>query len=153
MRSYVPLVMREIFLNESSKIAQRRMAAHLKPIDALLMEWAPEARHDGAPRWPPGTMLSRIIEQGAGASQSGGGQTLSAPGRVEFCDWAVSSLMPDQKDMIYARYVKYPEWPMERIAVRLGMKEGYLATVLKEARGGVYLLCKTYGRMLHLEIV
>jgi len=154
VRSHTPDIMREGYVSEASKIAQRRMAPHLKPIDALLMKWAPEARHDGAPRWPAGTMLARIIEHGPnGASQSGQGQSLAAPSDVEFADWAVSSLMPDQRDVIFAEYVKYPSWPPDRKAQRLGMRRTSWDITLKEARGGVYLLCKTYGRMMHLEIV
>ena len=152
--NYIPEPMREGYVSEATKIAQRRMAPHLKPIDALLMKWAPEARHDGAPRWPAGTMLARIIEQGAmGASQGSKGQSLAAPSDVEFADWAVSSLMTDQREVIFAEYVKYPNWPMGRKAARLGMRQTDWTVKLREARGGVYLLCKTYGRMLQLEIV
>jgi hypothetical protein len=139
---------------EFNKHAQRRMDEHLKPIDSLLMKWAPEARHDGAPRWPNETMLKRIIDQTAlGASQSGAQRALDAPADVEFADWAVASLLPDQREVIYAEYVKYAGWSVERKSARVGMKAGQWAITLKEARGGVYLLCRTYGRMLHLEIV
>jgi hypothetical protein len=154
VRSYTPQVMRDDYVPEETRQAQRRLAPHLKPIDALLMKWAPEARHDGAPRWPVETMLSRIIDQTAlGASQSGSGASLAAPADVEFADWAVSSLMPDQREVIFAEYVKYSGLSVARKCSKLGMTEGYWTATLKEARGGVYLLCKTYGRMLHLEIV
>jgi hypothetical protein len=139
---------------EFNKYAQRRMADHLKPIDSLLMKWAPEARHDGAPRWPTETMLARIINQTAlGASQSGAQKTMDAPIDVEFADWAVASLREDQREVIFGEYVKYPGWSVERKSMRLGMREGQWTAKLKEAREGVYLLCRTYGRMLNLEIV
>jgi hypothetical protein len=139
---------------EQTRYAQRRMAEHLKPIDALLTKWAPEARHDGAPRWPAATMLARIIEHGPnGASQSGRGVSLAAPHDVEFADWAVSSLLPMQRHVIFAEYVHFPGWSAARKSTMLRMSEAYWHTTLKEARGGVYLLCETYGRMLKLEIV
>jgi hypothetical protein len=154
MRQYTPQSMREGYVSEETRQAQRRMLPHLKPIDAMLMRWAPEARHDGAPRWPAETMLKRIIDQTAlGASQTGGRQALDAPADVEFADWAVSSLLPDQRVVIFAEYVHFPGWPVTRKCARVGLTEGQWTITLKEARGGVYLLCKTYGRMLHLEIV
>lgn len=154
MYSYKPQAMRDGYVSDDNRQAQRRMLPHLKPIDALLMKWAPEARHDGAPRWPAETMLARIINQTAlGASQSGASVSLAAAADVEFADWAVSSLLPDQRIVIFAEYVKFPGWPVARKSARIGLTEGQWTITLKEARGGVYLLCKTYGRMLHLEIV
>jgi hypothetical protein len=139
---------------EQNRYAQRRMADHLKPIDALLTKWAPEARHDGAPRWPAATMLARIIGQGAnGASQSGASVNLAAEPVIEFIDWAVSRLMPMQRHVIFAEYVHFPGWVIGRKCAMLRMTEAQWNTTLRDARGGVYLLYTTYGHMLGLETI
>lgn len=138
---------------ESNRYTQRRLEDHLKPIDALLIKWAPEARHDGAPRWPASTALARIIEQGAGASQSGKGQILSAPADVEFCDWAVSQLRELKRLVIYAEYVQLVGWSADRKSRHLGVSRATWDRSLNNAREIVFTLCRTYGRMLHMEIV
>jgi hypothetical protein len=139
---------------EFNRHAQRRLEEHLKPIDALLTKWAPEARHDGAPRWPASTMLGRIIEQGSqGASQSGASLTLAAPIDVEFADWAVAQLRDVKRQVIYVEYVNYAGWSTARKRRVLNMSESGWKRNLNGAREIIYTLCQTYGAILNLEIV
>lgn len=141
-------------IREFNKHQQRRMDEHLKPIDTLLMKWAPEARHDGAPRWPASTMLGRIIEQGAqGASQSGTSIGLTAPLDIEFADWAVAQLRDIKRQVIYVEYVNCVGWSVERKRRKIGMSENSWKRNLNGAREIIYTLCGTYGQILNLEIV
>lgn len=135
---------------EQNRHAQRRMEEHLKPIDTLLIKWAPEARFDGAPRWPSQTALSRIIEQGAGASQSGA-QVLTVPADVEFADWAVSHLRELKRRVIYAEYVQLTGWSVDRKSRQLGISATAWDRSLCNAREIIYTLCRTYGRMLSVQ--
>lgn len=138
---------------EFSKHAQRRMDDHLKPIDTLLMRWAPEARHDGAPRWPAATMLGRIISQGAqGASQSGASVSLAVPLDIEFADWSVAQLRDMKRKVIYVEYVNCIGWSVDRKRRHLGISENGWKRNLNGAREIIYTLCRTYGRILNLEI-
>jgi len=138
---------------EFNKHAQRRLEEHLKPIDTLLVKWSPEARHDGAPRWPAETMLSRIIDQTAlGASQSGAASSLAAPLDVEFADWAVAQLREMKRKVIYAEYVNCVGWSVERKRRRLGISAAGWDRNLNGAREIIYTLCRTYGRILNLDI-
>lgn len=152
-RRYTPEVMRDGYISDINRQARRRMSPHLKPIDELLMRWAPEARSDGAPRWPVETMLARIIDQTAlGASQSGSQRTLNAASAVEFADWAVASLRDVQRIVIFFEYVLCPGLPAQAKQRRLGVNEDVWRNQLKESRECIYTLCRTYGRMLNIEI-
>lgn len=152
-RKYTPEYMRDGYISEANRQARRRMSPHLKPIDELLMLWAPEARSDGAPRWPVETMLARIINQTAlGAAQSGSQKILDAPSAIEFADWAVASLRDVQRAVILFEYVLCPGLPAQAKQRRLGVNEDEWRNRLKESRECIYTLCRTYGRMLNVEI-
>lgn len=135
---------------EANRHAQRRLEEHLKPIDTLLTKWAPEARYDGAPRWPAATALSRIIEQGAGASQSGA-QILTVAADVAFADWSVSQLRELKRLVIYAEYVQLAGWSADRKSRHLNISRATWDRSLNTAREIVFTLCRTYGRMLNIE--
>lgn len=138
---------------EANRYAQRRLEDHLKPINELLIEWAPEARFDGAPRWPSATALSRIIEQGAGASQRGSAQALAVPARIEFADWTVSQLRELKRTVIYAEYVQLVGWPADRKCRHIGVSRATWDRSLNNAREIVFTLCRTYGRIFHIEFI
>lgn len=145
---------------EFNKHAQRRLAEHLKPIHFLLVDWSPEARYDGAPRWPVETILSRIIEQTAlGASQSGATPSQTVPPRIEFADWMVASQRAIVRQVLFTEYVNCINWPMSdklRWLLRhrkIRMSDTAYNRNLNTAREGCHVLCRTYGRMLHIDIV
>lgn len=151
-RNYVPEYLREGYVAEETRQAMRRMAPHLKPIDSMLILWAPEARFDGAPRWPAETMLHRIIEQGAmGASQSGARPMLSAASYIEFADWAVSQLVEIQRRVVYAEYVQLSGWPNERKARHIGLSHSAWNRSLNKARDNIFTIFRIYARLLHIE--
>lgn len=145
-RKYTPEYMRDGYVPEATRQAQRRMAPHLKPIDSMLILWAPEARFDGAPRLPSETILKRIIDQGAmGAGQHSNRGQLPREFHIEFADWAVS-LMPEQnKRVIFTEYVHCPTWPAERKARAINMPIGTWAAALHEGRTVVWTLLRGFG--------
>lgn len=144
-RKYTPEYMRDGFIPESTRQAMRRMAPHLKPIDAMLTVWALEANYDGAPRLPAETMLKRIIDQTAlGASQSGG-VILNAASYVDFADWAISLLREPNRHVIYAEYVHFPSWPAERKSRHLDMSLTGWTSTLHESRSIIYTLLRSFG--------
>lgn len=144
-RSYTPEYMRDGFVPEATRQAQRRMAPHLKPIDAMLILWAPEARFDGAPRLPSETILKRLIEEGPGAGHHGARPQLPREFHVEFADWAVS-LMPEiNRRVIFAEYVHFPSWPAERKARSIGMATTAWDKNLHEGRTVIWTLLRGFG--------
>jgi hypothetical protein len=145
-RKYTPEYMRDGFVPEATRQAQRRMAPHLKPIDAMLILWAPEARFDGAPRLPSETILHKLMEEGStGAGHHGTPRQLPREFHIEFADWAVS-LMPEiTRRVIFAEYVHFPSWPAERKARSIGMATTAWDKNLHEGRTVIWTLLRGFG--------
>lgn len=152
-RSYTPLYMREGYVSEATRQAQRRLDPELKPIDAMLILWAPEARYDGAPRLPAETILKKLIEEGPGAGHQGSRAQLPRALHIEFADWAVSVMPAVNRLVIFAEYVWHPGWPAERKSRQIGMSHSTWDKTLKAGRVSVLTLLNAFGFKLPEKIV
>lgn len=145
-RNYVPEYLREGYVPEATRQAQRRMAPHLKPIDSMLILWAPEARFDGAPRLPAETILHKLIEEGStGAGHHGTPGQLPREFHIEFTDWAVSLMPEANRRVIFAEYVHFPSWPAERKARGIDVSLSHWISNLHEGRTIVWSLLRGFG--------
>jgi hypothetical protein len=146
-RKYTPEYMRNGFVDQTTRQAQRRMAPHLKPVDAMLILWAPEARYDGAPRLPSETILKKLIEEGSmGAGHHrGSAPQLPREFHIEFTDWSVSLMPETNRRVIFAEYVHFPSWPAERKARSIGMATTAWDKNLHEGRTIIWTLLRGFG--------
>jgi hypothetical protein len=162
MRIFMAAAEREIMSDMTdlqtakNRYTERRLEDHLRPIHLALVRWAPEARHDGAPRWPDQTIIKRLIDQGHGASQAGA-PPMVMDREVEFTDWAVGQLGDIKRKVIYTEYVHCVGWDMSRkrgfMLKRYGVRIAVQAwrEKLRTSREILYSQFKTIGAWLDLD--
>ena len=107
---------------EFSRYTQRRMDAHLKPTDDLLVAWGKWMRSEGIKAWPDRTVLAKVIEEGLHGASQAGAWTAPVPINVAKCEWCALRLRWILRRVLEIHYIQMPGQPKEvqRRAARMG---------------------------------
>lgn len=123
----------EVVVSEMSR--DKRRVNHMDPetrlVHARLESWGAWAKDSEVRAWPAVTLLGRIIEQGAGAGQSGK-PPINMPADIAATDAAVCRLGDIDKRAIKLYYVKWQ--PVENLARLMHMRTRQYQNVLRRAR-------------------